>query len=126
MTLRVVQTDKAPQPAGHYSQATVYNGLVFVAGQLPVDPAKKEQSVGSIEDQARQALKNVKAIVEAAGSSMDKILKVTVFIADISLWGSVNEVYAAFFGEHKPARAIVPTKVLHYGFQLEIEAVAAL
>jgi 2-iminobutanoate/2-iminopropanoate deaminase len=121
-----ISTPNAPQPAGHYAQAIVHNGLVYVSGQLPVDPASGEKRLGSIEEQARQALENVAAILEAAGSGLDRVLKTTVYVSDIALWGRVNAVYAAFFGGHRPARAVVPTRELHYGFQVEIEAVAAV
>lgn len=121
----VIHTPHAPTPAGHYSQAVKHNGLLFVSGQLPVDPEKQEQSVDSIEEQTRQALHNVKAILEAAGSGLDRVLQMTVYISDISLWGRVNAVYAEFMGNHRPARAVVPTRELHYGFQIEIQAIAA-
>jgi 2-iminobutanoate/2-iminopropanoate deaminase len=121
-----VSTPHAPQPAGHYAQAVVHNGLVYVSGQLPVDPASGEKRVGSIEEQAEQALRNVAAILDAAGSGLDHVLKTTVYVSEISLWGRVNAVYAAAFGSHRPARAVVPTRELHYGFQVEIEAIAAL
>jgi 2-iminobutanoate/2-iminopropanoate deaminase len=121
-----VTTSNAPRPGGHYSQAIVHQGLVFVAGQLPIDPASGEKRVGSIEEQTAQALKNVAEILKAAGSGLDRVLKVTIYISDIELWGPVNRVYAEVFGEHRPARAVVPTKELHFGFQIEIEAVAAV
>ena len=121
-----VSTPDAPRPAGHYAQAVVHNGLVYVSGQLPVDPASGEVRLGSIEEQAEQALKNVAAILRAAGSDPGHVLKTTVYVSDISLWGRVNAVYVAFFGDHRPARAVVPTRELHYGFQVEIEAVAAI
>jgi 2-iminobutanoate/2-iminopropanoate deaminase len=121
-----VSTPNAPQPAGHYAQAIVHDGLVYVSGQLPVDPATGEKRLGSIEEQATQALRNVAAILEAAGSGLDHVLKTTVYVSDIALWGRVNAVYAAVFGDHRPARAVVPTRELHYGFQVEIEAVAAI
>lgn len=82
--------------------------------------------MGSIEEQTRQALENVAAIVAAGGGGLEDVLKVTVYVSDIDLWGRVNEVYSAFFGEHRPARAVVPTRDLHHGFQIEIEAVAAV
>jgi 2-iminobutanoate/2-iminopropanoate deaminase len=104
----------------------MHNGLVYVAGQLAIDPQTGEKRLGSIEEQTEQALKNVAAVLEAAGSGVDLVLKTTVYVSDIELWGRVNEVYAGFFGEHRPARAIVPTRELHYGFQVEIEAVAAV
>lgn len=125
MKPQIIETPNAPLPAGHYSQATVVNGLVFVAGQLPIKP-NREKVLGSIEEQTLQTLENVKAIVEAAGSDLHHIAKVTVYISDISLWEGVNKVYTEFFGAHKPARAIVPVKDLHYGFLIEIEAVAVV
>ena len=121
-----VSTPHAPRPAGHYAQAIAHNGLLYVSGQLPVDPESGEKRVGSIEEQTEQALRNVAAILEAAGSDLNHVLKTTVYVSDISLWGRVNAVYAATFGDHRPARAVVPTRELHYGFQVEIEAIAAL
>ncbi len=123
MKPKSIETPNAPLPAGHYSQAMVWNNLIFVAGQLPLKP-NKEKVLGSIEEQTEQTLENVKAVVEAAGSDLNHVLKVTVYISDISLWDGVNKVYTKFFGEHKPARAIVPVKDLHYGFLIEIEAIA--
>ena len=125
MDITNVHTQDAPSPAGHYSQAVVYNGLVFVAGQLAIDPRTGEKRLGSIEEQTEQALKNVGAILKAAGSDLSRVLKMTVYISDIDLWGRVNEVYARVLGEHRPARAVIPTKELHHGFLIEIEAVAA-
>ena len=124
--MKEITTEKAPLPAGHYSQATMHNNVVYVSGQLPIDPQTGEKRVGSIEDQTEQALKNLFEIVKAAGSSKDRILKTTVYISDIALWGRVNAVYAEMFGDHRPARAVVPTRDLHFGFQIEIDAIAAL
>ena len=121
-----VFTSKAPKPAGHYSQAIVHGNLIYVSGQLPIDPVTGEKRIGSIEEQTEQALRNVSEIIKAAGSSMDHVIKTTVYISDIGLWERVNEVYKDFFGEHRPARAVVPTKDLHYGFQIEVEAIASL
>ena len=125
MTITVVQTENAPIPAGHYSQAVVYNGLVFVAGQIAIDPHTGEKKLGSIEEQTEQALKNVSEILKAAGSDMNLVLKMTVFVADIELWERVNEVYSRVLGKHRPARAIIPIKELHHGFLIEIDAIAA-
>lgn len=124
--MKTISTSSAPAPAGHYSQAVVHGGLVFVSGQLPIDPLTGEKRIDSIEEQTRQALKNVAAILTAANSSLDNVLKVTVYVSDIDLWGRVNEVYTEFFGEHRPARAVVPTRELHHGFQIEIEAIASV
>src|SRR5262245_23342310 len=121
-----VSTTHAPSPAGHYSQAIVHNGTVYVAGQLPIDPVTGERTLGGIEEQTEQALKNVAAVLEAAGSDLAHVLKVTIFVSDIEQWSKVNAVYARFFGDHKPARSVVPTRELHYGFLIEIDAVAAV
>ena len=125
MEIKTIQTPNAPAPAGHYSQAVVYGGLVFVSGQLSIDPQTGEKKLGSIEEQTEQVLKNVSEILTAADSDLSRLLKVTVYISDISLWGPVNTVYARVMGGHRPARAVVPTKDLHHGFLIEIEAIAA-
>lgn len=124
--MEVISTPNAPKPFGHYSQAVAHDGLVFVSGQLALEPKTGEKRIGTIEAQTEQVLKNLSAILEAAGSSLNQVLKTTVYISDMKLWDQVNAVYARFFGEHRPARAIVPTKELHHGFQIEIEAVAAV
>lgn len=126
MQIKSISTPNAPQPAGHYSQAIVYNGLVFVAGQLSIDPKTGEKKLGSIEEQTEQALTNVSEILKAAGSDITRVLKMNVFVSDINLWSSVNQVYARFLGSHRPARAVIPTGELHHGFLIEIEAIAAL
>lgn len=125
MEITTVHTQDAPTPGGHYSQAVAYGGLVFVAGQLAIDPQTGEKMLGSIEEQTEQALKNVSGILKAANSDLSRVLKMTVYISDIDLWGRVNEVYARVLGEHRPALAVIPTKELHYGFLIEIDAVAA-
>jgi len=125
MDIQRISTTEAPSPGGHYSQAVVHNGLVFVSGQLSIDPKTGEKKLGSIEEQTLQTLHNVEAILKAANSDLSRVLKVTVYVADIDLWGAVNEVYKKFFGGHRPARAVVPTGALHYGFLVEIEAIAA-
>jgi 2-iminobutanoate/2-iminopropanoate deaminase len=126
MEIKTVLTQNAPAPGGHYSQAVIHNGLIYVAGQLPIDPKTGERKLGPIEEQAERTLENIRAILQAAGSDMNRILKMTVYVSDIDQWGKVNEVYARILGDHRPARAIVPVKELHYGFQIEIEAIAAL
>lgn len=124
--MKTISTTDAPVPAGHYSQAVIHNGLVFVSGQLAVDAATGRKYAGTIEQQTRIALENVAAILRAAGSDVDQVLKTTVYISDIELWGRVNEVYAEFFGGHRPARAVVPTRELHHGLLVEIEAIATV
>ena len=122
--MKIISTPDAPTPGGHYSQAVMHHGLIFVAGQVPINPKTGEKVLGSIEDQTRQVLSNLSAILVAAGSGLDKVLKTTVYVSDMEYWGSVNRLYAEFFGEHRPARAIVPAKDLHYGFKIEIDAIA--
>ena len=125
MEIQTILTPGAPAPGGHYSQAVVYSGLVFVAGQLAINPKTGERLTGSVEEQTEQCLKNMAAILEAAGSDLSRVLKMTIYISDIELWGAVNSVCARMMGEHRPARAVVPVKDLHYGFKIEIEAIAA-
>jgi 2-iminobutanoate/2-iminopropanoate deaminase len=124
--MEFVQTDRAPVPAGHYSQAVVHNGFVFVAGQLPIVPGQAEHRPGTIAAQTEQTLRNVEAILGAAGSGLQRVVQMTIYISDISLWGEVNAVYIRMLGEHRPARAVVPVKDLHYGYQIEIQAIAAV
>jgi len=124
--MKEVSTQNAPQPAGHYSQAIVHNNIVYVSGQLPIDPKTGEKRLGSIEEQTEQALKNLSEILNAAGSNIGQVIKTTVYVSNIQLWGRVNDIYSRFFGEHRPARAVVPTRDLHYGFQIEIEAIAGV
>lgn len=126
MEIKKVTTDMAPLPGGHYSQAIVTNNMVFVSGQLPVVPSTGEKILGTIEEQTLQVLKNIQAIVNAAGSNITKIVKVTVYISDIGYWSGVNNTYSQFFGSHKPARAIIPVKDLNHGFKIEIDAIAVL
>ncbi|HJP93723.1 MAG TPA: RidA family protein [Pyrinomonadaceae bacterium] len=124
MEIKRINTPNAPKPAGHYSQATVYNGLVFVAGQLSILP-NGEFKFGSIEEQTEQALHNVHEILKAAGSDWDRVLKLNISVADISDWEGVNNVCARVLGENRPARAVIPVGKLHYEFLIEIEAIAA-
>ena len=123
--MQAIATPHAPTAAGHYSQAIVHNGLVYVAGQLPIDPADRNRPLGNIEEQTERTLRNVEAILVAAGSGLDRVLQMTIYISDIELWGGVNVAYARVMGAHKPARAVVPVKDLHYGYQIEIQAIAA-
>jgi 2-iminobutanoate/2-iminopropanoate deaminase len=93
---------------------------------LAIDPQTGEKRIDSIEEQTELVLRNVAAILKAANSGPDRVIKTVVYISDIGLWERVNQVYADFFGEHRPARAVVPTRELHFGFQIEIEAIAAI
>lgn len=121
-----ITTPHAPRPAGHYSQAIVHDGLVYVAGQLPLDPSTGELvGPADIEAQTAQTLRNVDAILRAADSGLDRLLSVTIFVTDRALWAPVNQVYARMLGAHRPARAIVPVGELKPGCLIEIQAIAA-
>jgi len=124
--MQYVNTEDAPQPAGHYSQAIIHNDLVYVAWQLPVDAVTGTKILGSIEEQTEKVMQNIDAILLAAGSSLNNVIKTTVYISDISLWDKVNDIYARYFKSHKPARVVVPTRELHHGFSVEMEVIACL
>ena len=121
-----VQIENAPAPKGHYSPAIIHNGLVYVSGQLPRNPVSGEVEIGAIEVQTELALRNVEDILHAAGSDLNHVLQFTIYVSEMELWDQVNETYARILGEHKPARAIVPVKDLHFGTKIEIQAIAAI
>ena len=124
--MKLVSTAGAPAARGHYSQAVVHGGVVYVAGQLPIVPSAPETKLAAFEEQARQVIDNVIAILEAAGSGAGLVLKSTVYIADVAHWPAFNAIYAEKFGTHKPARTVVPVAALHYGYLVEMDAIAAL
>jgi 2-iminobutanoate/2-iminopropanoate deaminase len=109
---------------GHYALATVHQNTVYVSGQFAINPETREKQFGTIEEETLQALKNVEMIVEEAGSKKEQILRMTLYIPDVKLWDQVDAVYKEFFGEHKPARTVVPTNELHFGFKIEVDAIA--
>jgi len=109
---------------GHYLPGVVSNGTLYVSGQLSIDPDTREVPAGGIEAQARLALSNLDRVLREAGLSRDRVVQCRVYVADIDHWDKVNEVYAEFFGEHRPARVVVPVGRLHFGCLVEIEAVA--
>jgi 2-iminobutanoate/2-iminopropanoate deaminase len=119
-----VQTENAPAAIGPYSQAIKINGFVFVSGQIPIDPRTGEFVEGGIREQTEQVLKNLAAVLEASGSSLDQIVKTTVFLADMQDFALMNEVYSSFFRENPPARATVAAAGLPRNARVEIEAVA--
>ncbi len=124
--MNLISTPAAPQARGHYSQAVVHGGLVYVAGQLPIVPQAPETRLAGFEEQAVQVIDNVIAILEAAGSAPGLVLKATVYIADLAHWSAFNAAYASRFGAHKPARTVVPVAALHYGYLVEMDVIAAL
>ena len=120
----IIQTDRAPQAIGPYSQAVKIDGLVFLSGQIPIDPATGEFVPGGIKEQTRQVLKNLTAVLEAAGSSLDRVVKTTVFLLDMQEFGAMNEVYGEFFKVEPPARATVQAARLPRDARVEIEVIA--
>jgi len=124
--MKYVTGSSIPAPKGHYSPAVVHGGLVYVAGQLPADPGGRDMAKATIEDQVRQTLANIATILDAGGSSLDRILRATVYVADVALWPRLNAAYAEVMGEHRPARTVVPVPELHYGYLVEIDVIAVL
>lgn len=121
-----VQTERAPAAIGPYSQAIRAGGFVFASGQIPTDPATGEFVKGGVAEQTAQVLKNLAAVLEAAGSGLDKVVKTTVFLADMKEFAQMNEVYAKFFTDAPPARATVAAAGLPRDARVEIEAVALI
>jgi 2-iminobutanoate/2-iminopropanoate deaminase len=120
----IVATAEAPGAVGPYSQGIVTEGLVFTAGQIPINPASGKVEAASIEDQTRQVLRNVDAVLRAAGSGLHKVVKMTVFMTDLGDFKAMNGVYAEFFPSDPPARSAVQVVALPLGVQIEMEAVA--
>jgi reactive intermediate/imine deaminase len=124
--MQKIQPSDQPIPAGHYSPGIVHDGLVYVSGQLPMDLKTREPFTGAIEGQTELALLNVETVLKEAGSDLDHVLQMTIYVSDMELWGKVNETYAKVMGEHRPARAMIPVKDLHFGTKIEIQAIAAV
>ena len=119
-----IQTAHAPEAIGPYSQAVKANGMIFCSGQIPLDPATMQVVEGDASAQAERVLRNLKAVLEAAGSSLERVVKTTVFLADMNDFAAMNEVYAAFFGNNRPARSTVQVARLPREVRVEIEVIA--
>ena len=126
MAKKVVSTPEAPAAVGAYSQAIVSNGFVYCSGQVPLDPSSGELIGGSIADQTRRCLENLSAVLRAAGSSLDDVVKVTAFLLDMNDFPEFNEAYGEFFGDEPPARATVAVAGLPKGAEVEVECVATV
>jgi endoribonuclease L-PSP len=124
MTKRTILTEAAPKPVGPYSQAVVANGFVFVAGQVPIDPSTGKVVEGGIREQTRRVLENVKAILEASGSSLEKVVKVNVYLKRAEDFAAMNEVYSQYFPTEPPARTTVVTNMVREEFLIEIDVIA--
>ena len=126
MPKQVISTDKAPAAVGAYSQGIIANGFVFTAGHIPLIPGTSDLREGGIEAQTRQVMNNIKGVLEGAGSSLENVVKTTVFLADINDFAAFNAVYAEFFPQDPPARTTVQAGGLPIGALIEVEAVALL
>ena len=124
--MQLVATTRAPQAIGPYSQAVVTGGFVFASGQIALHPATGEMVGSTAAEQAEQVLRNLQAVLQAAGSGLDHVVKTTIYLADMGDFGQVNEVYARHFGDHRPARATVAVAALPKGALVEIEAIAVV
>ena len=122
--MEVISTENAPKALGPYSQAIKANGMVYCSGQIPIDPAVNAITAETIEDQTKQAITNLKNVLEKAGSSLSKVVKTTVFISDMNEFARLNAVYAELFGDTKPARSCVQVARLPKDVKIEIEAIA--
>lgn len=119
-----VQTDSAPKAIGPYSQAIKANGFVFASGQIPLDPATMQIVEGGIREQTERVMNNLSAVLQAAGSSFDRVVKTTVFLADLADFADMNETYGRFFGEAPPARSTVQVSRLPRDVRIEIDVIA--
>lgn len=122
--MKKIITQKAPEAIGPYSQAIEHNELIYISGQLPLNPETGEFAEGGVDELTRQSMKNIEAILLKAGSSLDKILKTTIYVQDLNDFAVINEAYGSFFGDPAPARACVEVARLPKGARLEIEAIA--
>ncbi len=121
---QIIATESAPKAIGPYSQAVVWNGLVFLSGQIPLDPATGQLAEGDIVIQTERVLENIRAVLEASGSSFDRVLKTTVFLKNMADFPRMNEVYARYFGSNPPARSTVEAARLPRDVQVEIDCIA--
>lgn len=123
--MKLINTENAAPPGGHYSQAVKHNGTLYLSGILPVTKDGEKVDLNDFAAQAEQVLMNADAILTAAGCSREDVIKATVYVADIANWPAFNQIYADFFGDHRPARCVVPVPELHHGFGVEVELIAA-
>ena len=124
MAKEIVKTNKAPDAIGPYSQAVKINKMVFLSGQIAIDPKTQQFIEGDIETQTKRVLDNLKAVIEASGSSLDNVVKTTIFLIDINDFSKVNEIYASYFSKGKPARSTVCVAALPKNAKIEIDAIA--
>lgn len=126
--MQKIQVKDSPKPVGHYSQAIVSNGLLFTSGILPIKikTSEKLSPESSINEQLEVIFQNLKEILKEASLTQNEVVKTTIYITDGEAWGIVNQMFADFFGDHRPSRSIIPVKELHFGYKIELEAIAEM
>lgn len=125
MSMRTISTDKAPKAIGPYSQGIAASGLLFLSGQVPLDPGTGQLVQGTVQEEVTRVLDNLKAVLEAAGSGLHRVVRTTVFLTSLEDFAAMNEVYARYFGDHRPARSTVQVSALPRGARIEIDAIAS-
>lgn len=126
MSAKIIYTKNAPEPIGPYSQAVAAGNLLFISGQVPINPATGELVMGSIQEEATQVMKNLEAVLKEAGADFSKVVKTSIFLSDMQLFGAVNEIYATYFTGNFPARETVAVKTLPRSVNVEISMIAML
>ena len=126
MDKKIINTSNAPAPIGPYSQAVASNGMLYVSGQIPLDPASGELISTGIKDETQRVMKSLKAILEEAGAKFDNVVKCSIFVADMNDFGAINEVYGSYFGANPPARETVEVSTLPKNVNVEISCIATL
>ena len=126
MSMRMISTDKAPKAIGPYSQGIAASGLLFLSGQVPLDPGTGQLVQGTVQDEVTRVMDNLKAVLEAAGSGLPRVVRTTVYLTSLEDFAAMNEVYARYFGDHRPARSTVQVSALPRGARVEIDAIASL
>lgn len=126
MSMRTISSDRAPKAIGPYSQGIAASGFLFLSGQVPLDPETGDLVHGTVREEVTRVMDNLKAVIEAAGSGLDRVVRTTVYLTDLQDFAAMNEVYARYFGAHRPARSTVQVAALPKGARVEIDAIAAL
>lgn len=126
MSMRTISTDRAPKAIGPYSQGIAASGFLFLSGQVPLDPGTGQLVQGTVQEEVTRVLENLKGVLEAAGSGLQRVVRTTVYLTSLEDFTAMNEVYARYFGEHRPARSTVQVVALPRGARVEIDAIASL
>jgi 2-iminobutanoate/2-iminopropanoate deaminase len=126
MSMRTISTDRAPKAIGPYSQGIAASGFLFLSGQVPLDPGTGQLVQGTVQEEVARVLENLKGVLEVAGSGLHRVVRTTVYLTSLEDFTAMNEVYARYFGEHRPARSTVQVAALPRGARVEIDAIASV